>query len=62
MNAKVDPDLCIACGICPDLCPEVFELSGDIAIVIVDPVPPEAEASCREAMESCPVDAISIDE
>jgi ferredoxin len=34
----------------------------DIAEVIVDPVPPEAEESCREAAENCPVDAISLED
>jgi ferredoxin len=62
MKAIVDQDACIGCGLCPDLCPEVFEMTGDKATVKTDTVPPEAEASCRNAMESCPVDAISIKE
>ena len=33
----------------------------NIAEVTVDPVPPEAEATCRDAAESCPVDAISVE-
>jgi ferredoxin len=32
-----------------------------VAKVIASPVPAGAEASCREAMKSCPVEAISID-
>ncbi|MBN1320939.1 MAG: 4Fe-4S binding protein, partial [Thermoleophilia bacterium] len=23
---KVDPDLCTGCGICEDICPDVFEV------------------------------------
>jgi ferredoxin len=64
MKARVDPDTCTGCGACVDTCPEVFELpeGSDVARVKVDPVPPEAEAPCREAAEGCPVEAISIEE
>jgi len=62
MKAKVDPDLCGGCGPCADICPEVFELQGDVAVVIVDEVPANCEARVREAMDACPTDAISIEE
>ncbi|MFC1806572.1 ferredoxin [Planctomycetota bacterium] len=62
MKAIVDPDLCTACGLCVDACPEVFALGDDddVARVIVDPVPADAEDACREAAEECPVEAISL--
>lgn len=60
MKAKIDQDLCTGCGLCPDTCPEVFQMDGDKAKVIVDVVPNEAENTCEEAAESCPVEAISI--
>jgi ferredoxin len=61
MKAIVDQDACIGCGLCPDICPEVFEMNDDDkAEVTVDPVPADVEDSCREAAESCPVDAITI--
>ncbi len=62
MKAIVDQDTCTGCGLCPDTCPEVFEMEGDVARAKVDVVPPEAEDSCREAAESCPVEAISLEE
>ena len=61
MKAKVDEGTCIGCGICADVSPEVFELVDGIAKVKVDPVPPENEEKCKEAAESCPVQAISVD-
>jgi len=63
MRAIVDEDTCIGCSACESECPEVFEMNDeDKAVVKVDPVPPEHEASCQEAAELCPVDAISIEE
>ncbi len=62
MKAIVDVDTCTGCGLCVEICPAVFEMGEDaIAIVIVDPVPAEAEESCQEAADSCPVEAIAIE-
>ena len=61
MKAKVDPDLCTGCELCVQTCPEVFEMEDDLAIAKVDEVPSDAEETCREAAEECPVDAIIIE-
>jgi ferredoxin len=63
MRAFVDRDACISCGLCATICPEVFEMDDeDIATVIADPVPAEHEDGAQEAADSCPTDAISIEE
>ncbi len=63
MKAKVDPDLCTGCGLCPDIAPDVFELNDDdIAVVTVATVPADSEDDCKEAADSCPVEAISVEE
>jgi ferredoxin len=62
MMAMVDEKVCTGCGLCADTCPEVFELSGDVAVVKCDVVPKGAEVSCREAAEGCPVEAITMEE
>ncbi len=59
MKAYVNEE-CILCGLCADMCPEVFELGDEKSEVIVDEVPPEQEDCCREAAESCPTDAIEV--
>ena len=59
MNVVVDPLLCNACGICVELCPEVFEMGIEAAEVIEDPVPLDLMDLVYEAEESCPVEAIS---
>ncbi len=59
MKVSIDPELCTACGLCVDECPEVFELGDEVAEVIADPVPADKEDCILEAEESCPVEAIT---
>lgn len=63
MKPVVDHDLCIGCGLCADECPLVFEIRDDGYSWVIDEEPPENEWDCiREAVEVCPVEAISIEE
>jgi ferredoxin len=59
MEVKVNDD-CSACGICEDICPEVFELGDEKAEVKLSPVPAEYEEKVREAVEECPTESIEI--
>ncbi len=60
MKAVVDPETCIGCGLCPQVCSEVFRMEEDKAVAYTDPVPPEFEGTAREAADQCPVAAIQI--
>ena len=61
MKAVVLRDLCIGCGLCAEICPEVFAMGDDmIARVIVDAVPAAFEDQARDASSSCPVEAIEM--
>lgn len=62
MKAQVDEDLCTACELCVDTCPDIFEMGEDVAVVKVDVVPPDAEECAREAADDCPAEAIIIEE
>jgi len=62
MRATVDKKTCIGCGLCETVCPAVFAVKESAAEVIADPVPPQAERACREAVDSCPACAITISE
>jgi len=54
----VDMDVCIGCGLCSDLCPRVFELRDDKAWV-ANPTACDT-CDCQQAVDSCPVSAISL--
>ena len=59
MELKVDKDLCIGCGACQAVCPDVFEIEDDgLATTIVDKVPAEVEEDAIDAKEGCPTNAI----
>jgi len=60
MKAFVDHDICIGCGQCEMICPEVFKLNDGKSTVIQKPVAPENEAKADEAAKACPVAAISL--
>ncbi|MDD4565293.1 MAG: ferredoxin [Eubacteriales bacterium] len=62
MKATIDRTGCIGCGLCPDICPEVFQMADDgLAEVIAAEIPTDAEGNAQEAAESCPVSVIVVE-
>ncbi|EKE19244.1 MAG: hypothetical protein ACD_9C00073G0005 [uncultured bacterium] len=56
----VNHDLCIGCGTCESLCPTAFKMEeGKSHVICEDPC---ECACCQEAVDSCPVNAISMEE
>ncbi len=62
MKVRVDEEVCVGDETCVSICPEIFEMRDDVAVALVEEVPREFEEACREAAESCPVEAIIIEE
>ncbi|AEG59818.1 ferredoxin [Desulforamulus ruminis] len=61
MKAVVDQDLCISCGACIDVCPEVFDWNDDDkAHTITDEISDGQEEQAKEAAEGCPTEAIKL--
>lgn len=61
MRAQVEKDVCIGCGSCPSLCPEIFKMDDDgLATTITEQVVPELENAVQDAADSCPTEAIVI--
>ena len=63
MVVRIDQDLCSTCGSCTEICPEIFLMEDEnIRVQIGEkPVPRQNEQACREAAETCPMEAIAID-
>ncbi|AAB91062.1 MULTISPECIES: ferredoxin [Archaeoglobus] len=60
MKAVVDRDLCIGCGTCEEICPEVFRLNDEGISEVIGSC--DSAECCEEAMESCPASAISLED
>jgi ferredoxin len=54
----VDLSDCILCGVCVDVCPEVFEQS-DAGFIQVQELDTYPEEPVEEAIRNCPSDCIS---
>ncbi|HZS43717.1 MAG TPA: ferredoxin [Blastocatellia bacterium] len=54
---------CIDCDVCRDTAPDNFTRhdDGGYSFVFKQPETPDEEDRCKEAMESCPVEAIGDD-
>ncbi len=61
MKAIVDKEACVGCGLCANMCAEVYQMEDDKAIVICDSIADEILDSAKEAASSCPVEAIKIE-
>lgn len=62
MKAKLDRSGCISCGLCTQICPDVFRMADDgIAEVYREDVPRETEDIAVEAQEGCPVSVITVE-
>ena len=53
-------DTCIACGVCVEICSDVFEIEGDLASV-KNAANLSLNEKIIEAAEACPVGAIHYD-
>lgn len=62
MKATVDQDGCIGCGLCADICPEVFQMNDvGLAEAYVPEVPSDLIDLANEAADSCPVSVITVE-
>lgn len=60
-KVKVNEDLCIGCGTCEAICPNVFKMDAEKgkSTVIAEEC---GDCNCQETIDSCPVNAISFEQ
>lgn len=58
MVVSVDQALCTGCGVCVDLCPEVFAWGSDGKVSVIK----QESESCNieEVSDQCPAEAIDL--
>jgi ferredoxin len=65
VKVRVDPDKCQGHTLCAMIAPDVFELDdidGHSTAIIEGDIPAELQDKAREAVRSCPEQAISLAE
>jgi len=53
----VNQSECISCGVCVEICPEVFQLNNDNLSEVINPEG-APEEKIQEAIDNCPVQCI----
>lgn len=63
MKVKVNKDICIGCGACQAIAPDVFELEDDgLAVCKVETIEEVKKEDVTDAADSCPTGAIEVEE
>lgn len=55
----VDPTVCIGCGECIRIAPDVFQFTADGKAKAVNDISSDNKDKVKSSIESCPVQAIS---
>lgn len=56
---KVDRETCIGCGLCAEICGKVFEMDNEGKAIVKAGLENEEGQHVEDAIDCCPVDAIS---
>ena len=62
MKVTLDHEGCIGCGLCISTVPEVFEVNADGKAEACGHTTDENRAAVQEAIDACPVQAISAED
>ncbi len=63
MKVTVDLDKCIKNGVCIGIAPEVFDFAMSGELTVLQPNPPEElREQVEDAVRSCPMGALAVDD
>ena len=61
MKVEVNKDICIGCGLCTNIAPDVFSMNDEGKAKAIDgEIAEKDQPLVEEAVNSCPVSAIKI--
>lgn len=60
MKPKINKEKCTGCGMCINLCPAAFKMGEDGKAEVIQGHTCSEKCNCKEAINSCPVLAISL--
>lgn len=61
MKVAIEKNLCIGCGTCEALAPEVFKINSDSKAEIIEGFDEKKNTEAiKQCIDTCPVNAISI--
>lgn len=58
----VDEDVCIGCGTCESICPDVFKLTDDAKAHVQEADYEANKDEIQESIDACPVNCITWEE
>ena len=62
MKVVVDEEVCLGCGLCVGMCDTVFQMNDANKSEVIKEVESSEEEAVQNAVDSCPVSAISCEE
>ncbi len=62
MKVKVNQEACIGCGACTSVADDLFEINDEgLSTAKVAEVPADKEQAAKDAAETCPTGAITVE-
>ena len=62
IKVNINEELCVGCGMCASLCPEVFEIENGKSKIKEEVILEKHQNCLKKAAENCPVEAIEVSE
>jgi ferredoxin len=58
---RIDEEACTGCGKCVKICPQIFRMEDDLAVIINPADKHQFKKMCKKAAEACSLGAIVIE-